>query len=96
MSDIHPIRPACVTWLGYGGLLPFIGLVILMLVDPVHGPLWSGALASLLLVVGFVLHLLQDLRLAPAAKLPAWYLPLRGQLTLVACVCLLVNTWISA
>ena len=150
MSDIHPIRPACVTWLGYGGLLPFIGLVILMLVDPVHGPLWSGALigygavilsfvgalhwgvamaapgldpalrrhafiwsvmpaliawpatmlagtlASLLLVVGFVLHLLQDLRLAPAAKLPAWYLPLRGQLTLVACVCLLVNTCISA
>lgn len=150
MSEINLSRPAVVAWLGYGGLLPFIGLAILLFADPAHAPLWSDALigygavilsfvgalhwgvamiapgldaalcrrafvwsvmpalfawpttmlastlASLILVGGFLLHLLQDLRLATPAQLPAWYLPLRKQLTLVACVCLLSNAWVGS
>lgn len=150
MTDLNLNRPAVVAWLGYGGLLPFVGLVILVLADPAHAGLWSDALtgygavilsfvgalhwgiammasgldaavrtrafvwsvmpalfawpatmfastlSSLILVGGFLLHLLQDLRLAAPAQLPAWYLPLRRQLTLVACVCLLINAWASA
>jgi hypothetical protein len=149
MSETNLTRPAAVTWLGYGGLLPFIALALLILVDPAHALLWSDALvgygavilsfvgalhwgfammapgldaslrrnafvwsvfpaliawpavlltstlASLILVGGFLLHLLQDLRLAIPAQLPAWYLPLRKQLTLVACVCLLSNAWVG-
>ena len=41
-----------------------------------------------LLIVGFAAHLVQDLRLASRAALPAWYLPLRWRLTVTACVCL--------
>jgi len=33
-------------------------------------------------------HYRQDLRLARVLTLPAWYLPLRLQLTTVACICL--------
>lgn len=139
--------PRHVAWLGYGGLLPFIALVILASVDPHRAPAWSDALvgygavilsfvgalhwgfamsvarlhstqrrrafvwsvvpallawlstvlagsgASLILVLGFALHLVQDRKLAGPAELPAWYLPLRWRLTLVASICLLVNAW---
>jgi hypothetical protein len=51
----------------------------------------AGATGSLLLVAGFVLHLLEDRRLAAPAALPAWYLPLRWRLTAVACLCLLCD-----
>jgi hypothetical protein len=47
-------------------------------------------LASLLLIVGFVLHYRQDRRLVRVASLPRWYLPLRLHLTVVASLCLLV------
>lgn len=40
------------------------------------------------LIIGFVANYIQDVRLARAAKLPSWYLPLRLRLTAVACVCL--------
>ena len=53
----------------------------------------TGAPASVILVLGFALHLAQDLRLAGPAGLPAWYLPTRRRLTLVACTCLLVQAW---
>ena len=56
--------------------------------------LWAAPGASALLVVGFVMHWVQDRRLVAqggAAALPAWYLPLRTQLTLVASVCLLAG-----
>ena len=143
--------PVLVAALGYGGLIPFVGLaafvmfgpadamvfarglliaygaVILSFVGALHWGVamiapgldaalrrrafvWSvmpalfawpttmlaSTLASLILVGGFLLHLLQDLRLATPAQLPAWYLPLRKQLTLVACVCLLSNAWIGS
>lgn len=137
--------PALVAWLGYGGLLPFIGLAVLSAVDAPRAPWWSQALvgygavilsfvgavhwglamalphldpllrrrafawsvvpaliawpatvlagpaASGLLVLGFALHLLQDHRLAGPAQLPAWYLPLRWHLTVVASACLLAH-----
>jgi hypothetical protein len=50
-----------------------------------------AAPASLLLVGGFLAHYWQDRRLVRSTQgnglLPAWYLPLRLQLTVVACIC---------
>ena len=147
MSDLQRDLPTHVAWLGYGGLLPFVGLLILTVVDAHRAPAWSDALvgygavilsfvgalhwgfamsaasldttqrrqafvwsvvpalmawpatvlagsaASLILVLGFALHLVQDRRLAGPAELPTWYLPLRWRLTVVAIVCLLANAW---
>ena len=147
MSDLQRDLPTHVAWLGYGGLLPFVGLSILTVADPHRAPAWSDALvgygavilsfvgalhwgfamsaarldttqrrqafvwsvvpalmawpatvlagsaASLILVLGFALHLAQDRRLAGPAELPTWYLPLRWRLTIVAIVCLLANAW---
>lgn len=55
---------------------------------------WSALLltykyATALLVSGFMIHFWQDKRLVKQVDLPVWYLPLRLQLTLVACVSLL-------
>ena len=144
-----PAPPLHVASLGYGGLLPFIVLAVLMAVDGPRAPRWSdalvgygavilsfvgalhwgfamtvpalaaaaapdwrrrafvwsvvpalmawpatflvGGLASVLLLVGFAAHLVQDIRLAGPAGLLAWYLPLRWRLTVVACACLLVD-----
>jgi hypothetical protein len=134
--------PRSAAWLGNAGLLPFLILAPVSLIDYHHAPLWRDAmftygavilsfvgalhwafamtladltdkqrtagfiwsvvpallawpaalvgstLASVLLVLGFVAHYLQDMRLARRAPLPAWYLPLRFRLTLVACLCL--------
>ena len=134
-------------WLGYGGLIPFIVLAPVSLLDSHHGFTWSDALfaygavilsfvcalhwgfamalpglddarrvrtmlwsvvpsllawpalllvpmeAAVLLVTGFVLHYIQDRRLAHHAELPDWYLPLRRQLSIVACVCLALGTF---
>ena len=139
--------PRHVAWLGYGGLLPFIGLAALAGIDPHHDVVWSdalvgygavilsfigalhwgvamsapgldavvrrrafvwsivpallawpasllaGSVAPLLLVLGFVVHFVMDKRLAGMAELPSWYLPLRWRLTLVACLCLMLNAW---
>lgn len=141
--------PRTVALLGYGGLLPFGALALLVWLDPARtaslwwpallaygavilsfvgalhwgfalalpGPgteqrqrlyvwsvvpallawpalLWAAPGAGVLLVAGFAAHWLQDRRLvaqAAGALLPAWYLPLRTQLTLVASVCLLAG-----
>lgn len=55
--------------------------------------LLAGSLAPLILLLGFVLHIVQDKMLAEPAGLPVWYLPLRWRLTVVACICLLANAW---
>jgi len=47
-------------------------------------------LGCLLLVIGFVVHLRQDRQLLQVMRLPAWYLPMRLRLTLVASFCLLL------
>lgn len=136
-------------WLGYGGLIPFIVLAPVSLLDSHHGYTWSDALfaygavilsfvcalhwgfamalpglddarrvrtmlwsvvpslmawpalllvpmeAAVLLVTGFVLHYVQDRRLARHAELPAWYLPLRLQLTVVACLSLIAGAFVQ-
>ncbi len=51
--------------------------------------------AAVLLVTGFVLHYLQDRRLARHAELPAWYLPLRLRLTAVACISLIAGAFVT-
>ena len=135
-------------WLGYGGLIPFLVLAPLSLLDSHHGFTWSDALfaygavilsfvcalhwgfamalpglddarrvrtmlwsvvpslmawpalllvpmeAAVLLVTGFVLHYIQDRRLARYAELPDWYLPLRLQLTTVACLSLIAGAFV--
>lgn len=39
-------RPLSVAWLGYGGLLPFIGLTLLIALETDHRLLWSDALTA--------------------------------------------------
>ncbi|WP_439865336.1 DUF3429 domain-containing protein [Pseudomonas antarctica] len=142
--------PKHVGLLGYGGLLPFIflallipfsldyrqffeaalvnyGAVILSFVGALHWGfamtvqgmsarqgsdvfIWSvipaliGWIATLLpmplgcvlLVFGFVAHLRQDRQLSRVMSLPAWYMPMRLRLTLVASVCLLLAAIVEA
>lgn len=38
--------PCSVAWLGYGGLLPFVGLALAGLFDPTHLPLWHGTMIA--------------------------------------------------
>lgn len=133
-----------VKWLGYGGLLPFVGLLVAVVIDPHHRQYWAGAQASYgavilsfvaglhwafamtlqpldesrrgrlllwsvvppligwlalllpplyangLLISAFSAHYWFDRRLARSTQaLPGWYLPLRLNLTLAACLSLL-------
>jgi hypothetical protein len=142
MSAVDTPRPALVAWLGYGGLLPFLGTALVCWLEPHHRSIWTemllgygavilsfvgalhwgfamvhpaiagrpmngmyawsvmpsllGWLALLahpevgasLLIAGFLAQYWQDRRLARVLPLPAWYLPLRLQLTVVACLSL--------
>ncbi len=142
MSPAENARPTVVSWLGYGGLLPFVGTALLCWLEPGQRSWWTemlltygavilsfvGALhwgfamvhpatagrpmngmyawsvmpsllgwaallvapaaGATLLIAGFLVQYRQDLRLARVLPLPAWYLPLRLQLTVVACLCL--------
>ena len=143
MNESHTPAPLPrpVAWLGYGGLLPFLGLaaavllqveeglaraalvaygaVILSFVGALHWGFamtatgldeagrtrlfaWSTVpalvawpallapsnVAAMILMAGFIAHYLQDRRLARHQPLPAWYLPLRLQLSSVACLSL--------
>ena len=135
-------RPPAVAWLGYGGLLPFVGTALACFLEPHHRSLWlqmllaygavilsfvgalhwgfamahpasagqpasgmyiwsivpsllawlallvSPGFGATLLIAGFLTHYRQDVRLARLLQLPPWYLPLRLQLTVVACLCL--------
>lgn len=51
--------------------------------------------AAALLILGFVLHYLQDRRLARIVDLPQWYLPLRLRLTVIACLSLFAGAFVS-
>lgn len=146
-TPLNPALPRSAAWLGFGGLLPFIGLALTAFVDQHHGIVWADALVAYgavilsfvgalhwgfamalpampqalrrncfvwsvvpaliawpavmlepafgapLLMVGFVAHIWQDQRLAGRVALPAWYLPLRRQLSIVACVCLALGAF---
>ena len=142
--------PKHVSLLGYGGLLPFIflallipfsldyrplfalalvnyGAVILSFVGALHWGfamtvqgmsveqgshrfIWSVIpaliawiatllpmpLGCLLLVIGLVAHLREDRQLLRVMSLPAWYLPMRLRLTVVASVCLMFVAMVEA
>ena len=142
-ADTSP--PAVVAWLGYGGLIPFVGLAVAAIASTHHALLlsdaliaygaiilsfvgalhwgfamtldgltrrqrnarfvWSivpplvawpavmltAAIASVILVAGFLAHYAQDRRLARSTALPAWDLPLRTRLTAVASISLLAG-----
>lgn len=146
-TPLNPTLPRSAAWLGFGGLLPFIGLALTAFVDRHHGIVWADALVAYgavilsfvgalhwgfamalpgmpqalrrncfvwsvvpalvawpammlepvlgapLLMGGFVAHIWQDHRLAGRVALPAWYLPLRRQLSIVACVCLALGAF---
>ena len=47
--------------------------------------------ATIVLLIGFLSHLGQDVYVKKLAQMPAWYLTLRMQLTTVACLCLIIN-----
>ena len=139
-----PTRPVLVAWLGYGGLVPFVGLACLGLVAPDDGLRWQSALlayaavilsfvgalhwafamvlpqmsagqrhgrylwsvvpalvawpcvllppgiATPLLIAGFAAQYGQDRIVVRHGGLPAWYLPLRLQLSVVASISLAV------
>lgn len=53
--------------------------------------LTAPVVATALLVAGFAVHYGRDRRLTSQADLPAWYLPMRFRLTLVACLCLILS-----
>jgi hypothetical protein len=138
-----------VAWLGYGGLIPFLGLSLATAFDGDGAPFWDGVLvayaaailsfvgalhwgfaitqsgltahqrnvglvwsvipcllawaalliqplaASALLIVAFLAHYGQDWRFATQARLPAWYLPLRLRLTVVAILCVAAGALLS-
>lgn len=142
MSSSESSRPTVVAWLGYGGLLPFLGTALVCWLEPNHRSWWlemllgygavilsfvgalhwgfamvhpatagrpmngmyawsvmpsllgwlallaHPAVGTTLLIAGFLTQYWQDRRLARVLPLPAWYLPLRLQLTVVACLCL--------
>jgi hypothetical protein len=71
-------RNACFVWSIVPALLAWATLFM------------APGVAALLLAAGFGAHYLQDRQLARHAALPAWYLPLRLRLTVVASICLLV------
>lgn len=55
----------------------------------------SAPLANALLIAGFMAHYVQDRRLVKRIELPAWYLPLRGRLTVVASLALATAAWFA-
>ena len=64
---------------GWSVMPSLLGWVAL-LVQPAAG--------ATLLIASFLVQYRQDLRLSRVLTLPAWYVPLRLQLTVVACLCL--------
>lgn len=77
-SFIWSVMPALVGWVA----------LIAAAIYAWNSSLRALAIASGLLIAGFVAHFVQDRRLAPVARLPAWYLPLRTRLTWVVSLCI--------
>jgi hypothetical protein len=69
-------------WSVVPALAGWVALLLAQVMDA--GRLW----ASLILMGGFALHYLKDRQLIQKLTLTRWYLPLRLQLTSVACLCL--------
>lgn len=69
-------------WSVIPALVAWAALLLFALVP--HG----ARIAAALLILVFIAHYLLDRGLAASLALPVWYLPLRGRLTAVACLCL--------
>lgn len=55
-TPLNPTLPRSAAWLGFGGLLPFIGLALTAFVDRHHGIVWADALVAygaVILSLGF-------------------------------------------
>jgi hypothetical protein len=76
-------RNVCFAWSVVPALLAWLALLL----DPIAG--------SALMAAGFAAHYLQDRRLARHAALPAWYLPMRLRLSLVASLSLIATSFAS-
>lgn len=74
-------RNACFAWSVVPALIAWLALLL------------PSLLSSLLMIAGFIAHYRQDRRLVALADLPAWYLPLRLRLSVVACLCLAAGGW---
>lgn len=83
-------RSESLVWSVFPALLAW--LAALLMVAAVRDSFVSATLgatvAAGLLLVGFISNYVQDARLASVARIPAWYLPLRLRLTVVACICI--------
>ena len=66
-------------------VVPALLAWLALLLDPIAG--------SALMAAGFASHYVQDWRLARQTSLPAWYLPMRLQLSLVAALSLLASSF---
>ena len=55
--------------------------------------LFDGVATGYVLILGFAIHYWQDTRLHNGGFLPPWYLPLRFQITIVACICMSLGTY---
>lgn len=71
-------RARCFVWSVVPALIGWVALLM------------THKYACALLVAGLLAHFWQDKRLVNVVRLPVWYLPLRLQLTLVACISLLL------
>lgn len=66
-------------------VVPALLAWLALLLDPIAG--------SALMAAGFAAHYVQDWRLARQAVLPAWYLPMRLRLSLVAATSLIISSF---
>lgn len=139
--------PTSVAYLGYGGLLPFIALATLSVVEPTHSLVFRAALiaygavilsfvgalhwgfamtipvmsnqlrtkafvwsvvpallawttyflpafiGAIVLILGFMAQYYRDQTLVSQVSLPAWYLPLRLRLTIVASLSMVIGAY---
>ena len=82
-------RRECFVWSVAPALLAWLAATLMAVPaqDSIVSIFYGFAVAAALLIVGFVVNYVQDVRLARVAALPLWYLPLRLRLTTVACIC---------
>lgn len=83
-------RNECFTWSVVPALLAWPAAMLVAMSAPISSASISFGynVAAAALIIGLVANYVQDFRLARVALLPAWYLPLRLRLTVVASVCL--------
>ena len=80
-SFVWSVVPALLAW-------PAALLMVAAVRDSFVSATLGATIAAGLLLAGFISNFVQDARLASVARIPAWYLPLRLRLTVVACVCI--------